>query len=114
MYGIVFVVIILILLAISGYRLSLEEKRQTVSLIRDSFGKSSARKLSQGRKNALQKLIELKAENDPVKDRIDDLTWSDTGMEDIFLQMDNCLSAAGEEYLYYKLHDIGTSEEEIK
>ena len=114
MYGIVFVVIILILLAISGYRLSLEEKRQTVSLIRDSFGKPSARKLSQGRKNALQKLIELKAENDPVKDRIDDLTWSDTGMEDIFLQMDNCLSAAGEEYLYYKLHDIGTSEEELK
>lgn len=114
MYGIVFVLIILILLAISGYRLSLEEKRQTVSLIRDSFGKSSARKLSQGRKNALQKLIELKAENDPVKDRIDDLTWSDTGMEDIFLQMDNCLSAAGEEYLYYKLHDIGTSEEELK
>ncbi len=114
MYGIVFVVIILILLAISGYRLSLEEKRQTVSLIRDSFGKPSARKLSQGRKNALQKLIELKTEKDPEKDRIDELTWSDTGMEDIFLQMDNCLSAAGEEYLYYKLHDIGTTDEELK
>ena len=113
MYGIFFVAIILILLAVSGYRLSKEEKRQTDLFIRDSFGKASSRKLSQGRKEALQKLLGLTASGSIVTDRIDELTWSDTGMEDIFLQMDNCLSAPGEEYLYKKLHDVGSSDEEL-
>ena len=113
MYGIALIVIILILLALSGYRLSQEEKRQTVSRIRNSFGKASTRKLSSERKNALEKLLEMKAPKEAASDHIDELTWSDTGMEDIFLQMDNCLSAAGEEYLYTKLHDIGSSDEEL-
>lgn len=114
MYGLFFVGIILILLAFSGYRLSKEEKRQTVSMIRDTFGKASSRKLSQGRKDALEKLLELYASAPAGGTAIDDLTWSDTGMEDVFLQMDNCFSAAGEEYLYKKLHDAGSSDEELK
>ena len=114
MYGIVLVAIILILLAISGYRLSEEEKRRTDLFIRESFGKTSSRKLSQGRKDALQRLLDLSAAASTDDDRIDELTWSDTGMEDIFLQMDSCLSAPGEEYLYKKLHDAGSSDEELE
>ncbi len=113
MYGIFLVAIILILLGISGYRLSLEEKRQTDLFIRESFGKASSRKLSQGRKEALQRLLDLSADASAHGDNIDELTWSDTGMEDIFLQMDNCLSAPGEEYLYKKLHDAGTPDDEL-
>ena len=111
MYGIFFVLIILIFLAISGYRLSVEEKRQTASRIRDSFGKPSSRKLSQNRSEALKRYSDISAS--ASGDRIDELTWSDTGMEYIFLQMDNCLSAAGEEYLYNKLHDIGDTDDEL-
>jgi hypothetical protein len=111
MYGIYFIAIILILLAISGYRLSMEEKRQTHLLIRESFGKASSRKLSQERKESLQKLLDLSGSKG--SDRIDELTWSDTGMEDIFLQMDNCLCAPGEEYLYKKLHDVSSSDDEL-
>ncbi|MBP5763403.1 MAG: hypothetical protein J6W48_10560 [Lachnospiraceae bacterium] len=114
MYGIVLVAIILILLAISGYRLSEEEKRRTDLFIRDSFGKASSRKLSEGRKDALQRLLDLSAAASADGNRIDELTWSDTGMEDIFLQMDNCLSAPGEEYLYKKLHDAGSSDGELE
>ncbi|MBO7362608.1 MAG: hypothetical protein J6U41_04355, partial [Lachnospiraceae bacterium] len=114
MYGIVLVAIILILLAISGYRLSEEEKRRTDLFIRDSFGKASSRKLSQGRKDALQRLLDLSASASADGNLIDELTWSDTGMEDIFLQMDNCLSAPGEEYLYKKLHDAGSSDGELE
>jgi len=113
MYGIFLVAIILILLGISGYRLSGEEKRQTDLFIRESFGKASSRKLSQGRKEALQRLLDLSADASAHGDIIDELTWSDTGMEDIFLQMNNCLSAPGEEYLYKKLHDAGTSDDEL-
>lgn len=35
--------------------------------------------------------------------RIDDITWNDLGMDNIFKQMNYTYSAAGEEYLYYLL-----------
>jgi len=113
MYGIFLVVIILILLVISGYRLSMEEKRQSISRIRDSFGRASSRKLSQSRMESLNRLLELSSDDMAGGDFVDELTWSDTGMEDVFLQMDGCLSAAGEEYLYKKLHETGTPDDEL-
>lgn len=38
-----------------------------------------------------------------AEDRIDDITWNDLDMDDIFRRIDSTLSAAGEEYLYYVL-----------
>ncbi len=35
--------------------------------------------------------------------QLDDITWNDLGMDDIFKRMNYTLSASGEEYLYYKL-----------
>lgn len=35
--------------------------------------------------------------------QIDDITWNDLGMDDIFRRMNYTLSASGEEYLYYTL-----------
>lgn len=46
--------------------------------------------------------------------QIDDITWNDLGMDDIFKRMNYTLSASGEEYLYYKLRtlwqDVGSAE----
>lgn len=39
----------------------------------------------------------------PEEGQIDDITWNDLGMDDIFKGMNHTLSAAGEEYLYYTL-----------
>jgi len=35
--------------------------------------------------------------------QLDDITWNDLGMDEIFKRMNYTLSASGEEYLYYKL-----------
>ena len=35
--------------------------------------------------------------------QIDDITWNDLGMDEIFKKMNYTLSASGEEYLYYTL-----------
>ncbi|MCR4792487.1 MAG: hypothetical protein K5871_07035 [Lachnospiraceae bacterium] len=113
MYGLIFVAIILVLLAVSGYRMSIEEKKKTVRKISDSFGMPSSRKISEARRQALVRNIDLLKGEAASGDLIDDLTWSDTGMEDIFLQMDNCLSSAGEETLYYTLHDVSKPAEDI-
>ncbi len=39
----------------------------------------------------------------PAEGQIDDITWNDLDMDDIFRRIDSTLSAAGEEYLYYAL-----------
>ncbi len=113
MTGLVFLVIIIILLAINGRRLQNEEKRRAAAFIRDSYGKASVKNLSEERRKGLRLLLEEHLASKSSGEYIDDLTWSDTGMEDIFLQMDNCFSAPGEEYLFRQLHDLTLSKEEL-
>ena len=45
-------------------------------------------------------------------DQIDDITWNDLNLDDVFERIDNTQSAAGEEYLYYLLRtpDAGNNE----
>ena len=45
--------------------------------------------------------------------RVDDITWNDLDMDEIFMQMNNTYSSAGEEYLYYILRTPKTSGEEL-
>lgn len=45
--------------------------------------------------------------------QIDDITWNDLNMDDIFKRMNYAFSASGEEYLYYTLRNAGASAEEL-
>lgn len=49
----------------------------------------------------------------PEEGQIDDITWNDLGMDEVFLSMNHTYSASGEEYLYYTLRSAGKSEEEL-
>ncbi len=44
---------------------------------------------------------------------IDDITWNDLGMDQIFAMMNHTYSASGEEYLYYTLRTPTDREEEL-
>ena len=44
---------------------------------------------------------------------IDDITWNDLGMDELFKRMNYTLSASGEEYLYYTLRTLRQSGEEL-
>jgi hypothetical protein len=46
-------------------------------------------------------------------DQIDDITWNDLNMDEVFCRIDTSLSAAGEEYLYYLLRTPSFSEKEL-
>lgn len=46
--------------------------------------------------------------------QIDDITWNDLNMDDIFKRMNYTFSASGEEYLYYTLRNTGKKEEELE
>ena len=42
---------------------------------------------------------------------IDDITWNDLNMDEVYRRMNYTFSAAGEEYLYYTLRNTGTTPE---
>lgn len=46
--------------------------------------------------------------------QIDDITWNDLGMDDIFRRMDYAISSTGEEYLYYMLRTPQFQEGKLK
>lgn len=46
--------------------------------------------------------------------QLDDITWNDLGMDELFKRMNNTFSASGEEYLYYTLRTLKQSGEELE
>lgn len=64
-----------------------------------------------------EKLASIKAFYQAVKDDrfdIDDITWNDLDMDELFMLMNNTQCAMGEEYLYALLHKPCFSEAELK
>jgi len=63
-----------------------------------------------------EKLRSLAAYYNAVKEDtdVDDITWNDIDMDQIFMTMNNTSSAVGEEYLYAMLHKLKFEEEELK
>lgn len=49
----------------------------------------------------------------PEEDQVDDITWNDLNMDEIFQGMDDTLSSAGQEVLYHVLRTPCFSEEEL-
>lgn len=50
----------------------------------------------------------------PGEGQIDDITWNDLNMDEIFMGMNHAFSAAGEEYLYYTLRTPCTTREQLE
>ncbi|MCI8799566.1 hypothetical protein NSB25_26145 [Acetatifactor muris] len=46
--------------------------------------------------------------------QLDDITWNDLDMDELFKRMNYTLSASGEEYLYYTLRTLKQSDEELE
>ena len=79
-----------------------EKKRQIkkqIGLLKASFGSVRNKKIPVER----LLLIPRYFEKHPEKDQIDDITWHDLAMDDVYQRIDRTHSAAGEEYLYYLL-----------
>lgn len=53
-------------------------------------------------------------EKHPEEFQIDDITWNDLEMDEIFKRMNYCLSSTGEEYLYYLLRSPKNDEKDLK
>ncbi len=97
--------ILLLVLAfiVVAFLLGLRDKKMAEKLLlkkfKDNYGKAPARNY---RADDLDHVGGYyKNHHDPSQ--IDDITWNDLNMDGVFKRLNYCLSAAGEEYLYYML-----------
>lgn len=59
------------------------------------------------------KLFRRDAGDIPDTDKVDDITWNDLGMDDIFIEADHTDSFAGEQYLYSVMRRLDANESEL-
>ncbi len=86
-----------------------KKKKRFEQDLRKNYGVLRERKLNLERFARMDRYYQKHQE----KDQIDNITWNDLGMDDIFLSMNHTYSATGEEYLYYLLRSVGKDADSI-
>ena len=101
-------VFVLVIFVSEGVRTKREEKRFIETLYHD-YGKLSEKEY------ALERFARMGSffDRHRKKGQLDDITWNDLGMDELFKRMNYTLSASGEEYLYYTLRTLRQEEGEL-
>lgn len=102
----VFVVVIFIMEAIRARK----EKKEFIRYLYEDYDKIIDKKYPAER---FEKMGSFYRKH-PKEGQIDDITWNDLGMDDIFKRMNYTLSASGEEYLYYVLRTPQQDSEQLE
>lgn len=99
---------VLVIFIMESVRARNEEKRFTLSLYQN-YGRIAEKEYS------LERFVRMDSYFSRHKKdgQLDDITWNDLGMDEIFKRMNDTLSASGEEYLYYTLRTLKQSDEEL-
>lgn len=107
MEGIILVAVFV--LAFFGFNIysRIQWRKQNRKRVRESFGKKPKHKEKD------IKRIRLYLDNQSEKADIDEVTWNDLSMDEMFWRINNCASSAGEEILYDTMHRLGKTETEL-
>lgn len=96
---VIFGVIVLIML--KGFLDEAKKRKNFILWLRDHYGELPKRE--EYREEELKKIARYYKVHEAEGFHIDDITWNDLNMDEIFKRMNYTYSAAGEEYLYYLL-----------
>ena len=110
-----FVLILLAIVTIIFIEGSIREKKQREEYrkwLRENYGVPNSNPLSHDDIKNISLYHKRSASGDQHRFYVDDITWNDLDMDDIFTRMDTCLSAIGEEELYHRLHLPALSEDD--
>lgn len=108
-YAIIIAIVLVALFVKSIY----DERRFTQKLYRRmerEWGQVPQEEYSEEKYRSLQYYYEHRKRE---RGDIDEITWNDLDMDQIFMTMNNTGSAAGEEYLFAMLHRLSFSEQEL-
>ncbi|MBR1931089.1 MAG: hypothetical protein IJ833_06400 [Lachnospiraceae bacterium] len=107
-FGLTLVGLILIVFIREAYLGKKREKEFVRSLYED-YGKEPKRELTSERLKKVGSYYQRHLE----PGQVDDITWNDLSMDEVFKQMNHTLSATGEEYLYYTLRNTVKTRQEL-
>ena len=99
----VFVGVILLLITIvmlNGYLDSKKVQKKFIKKLYEKYGSEIERQYKAGE---LEQHIAMYYKKHEQADQIDDITWNDLNMDEIYRRMNYSHSMAGDEYLYYRL-----------
>lgn len=97
--GVIFAIIVLIML--KGFWDERKKKRAFIQWLREHYGELPKRE--EYKEEELKKISRYFRAHEDIGFHIDDITWNDLDMDEVFKRMNYTYSAAGEEYLYYLL-----------
>ena len=86
-----------------------KRKKKFRQSLRDNFGKLPTRKYTM--ENSIH--IPGYSQRHQEEGQLDDITWNDLGMDDVFKRMNYTHTATGEEYLYYLLRSVNQRKESL-
>lgn len=89
----------LLILMLKGYFDNRKEEKEFIRKLRSDYGVISEKQYKPERFESISHYYEKHKQDFGI----DDITWNDLNMDEIYRKMDGTMSAAGEEYLYYLL-----------
>ncbi len=78
-------------------------KKSRRARLRDAFGKPPQTHYFPGDMDYIRAYADARVSRDSDDFFIDDITWNDLAMDDVFKRINACRSTSGEQYLYYML-----------
>ena len=104
----VFLIVLVALVAIffaDGVFRNKRNREKLVVVLKEKFGQDSTRTFNTGELEIISDYYNNQIKDDKVLNNcIDDITWNDFSMDDVFAKIDRCQSRVGEEQLYALLH----------
>lgn len=107
------VIVIIALFCIAGIIIfAFRQQKETEKRIRNAFGKVLT--YDEEGISYLSSYYEYASLKKPNANLLDDTTWNDLNLDNVFQRINASSSSIGEEYLYYVLHDLKTNLADVK
>ena len=100
----------LVFVVIQGIVQDRKKRRNFEKSLREDYGRLREREYNPDRFQRMDRFFR----KHPLEGQLDDITWNDLGMDEIFKSMNHTYSSVGEEYLYHTLRSAGRSAEELE
>ena len=103
-------VVLLVLLFAKGAYDAHKEKKEFIDYLTNHYGELKIKDYRPEHFSSVARYYE----RHPMPQQVDDITWNDLGMDDVFKKINQTYSSAGEEILYYMLRSPQFSEDKLK
>lgn len=107
---IVVIIVVLIAIFVIAILQRIRNVRENKSILKNNYGKLSNRELKEERIQHIRAYFDEM----PQKLSVDDVTYNDLDLIEVFRAVDNSISGVGSEYLYSALRNIGVDEKKLK